>query len=34
VAPWIEKEGRFSFVTSDPKAVDLEAYAHLAKKDD
>ena len=34
VAPWIEKEGRFSFVTSDPKAVDLGAYAHLAKRND
>ena len=34
VAPWIEKEGRFSFVTSDPKAVDLTAYAHLAKRND
>jgi len=32
VAPWIEKEGRFSFVTSDPKAVDLAAFAHLAKR--
>ena len=34
VAPWIEKEGRFSFVTSDPKAVDLTAFAHLAKRND
>lgn len=24
VAPWIEEEGRFSFVTSDPKASDLD----------
>jgi len=30
VQPWLEREGRFSFVTSDPKAVDLEAFAHLA----
>ena len=24
VAPWIEKEQRYSFVTSDPRAVDLK----------
>jgi hypothetical protein len=30
VQPWIEKEGRFSWVTSDPKAVDL-AYADLCR---
>lgn len=27
VAPWLPDEGRMSFVTSDPKAVDLEAFA-------
>ncbi len=27
VQPWIDEEGRFSFVTSDPKAVDLACYA-------
>jgi len=32
VAPWIEKEGRFCFVTSDPKAVDLAAFTHLTKR--
>jgi len=31
VQPWIEKEGRFSWVTSDPKAVDLACFKHLAK---
>ncbi len=30
VQPWLLEEGRFSSVTSDPKAVDLEAFAHLA----
>jgi hypothetical protein len=29
VQPWLEREGRFSLVTSDPRAVDLEAFAHL-----
>jgi len=27
VAPWIEKEGCFSFVTIDPKAMDLACFA-------
>ena len=27
VSPWIEKVGRFSFVTSDPRAVDLACFA-------
>lgn len=27
VQPWIEDEGRFSFATSDPLAVDLECFA-------
>lgn len=32
VAPWIAKEGRFSWVTSDPRAQDLEAFAGLARR--
>jgi len=32
VQPWIEQEGRFSFVTSDPRAVDLGCFANLARK--
>jgi len=31
VQPWLEKEGRFSFVTSDPLATDLACFAHLAR---
>ena len=31
VQPWIEKEGRFSFVSSDPCAIDLACFAHLAR---
>ena len=31
VQPWLEKEGRFSFVSSDPRAVDLECLAHLSR---
>jgi len=27
----MEKEGRFSFVTSDPRAVDLACFRRLAK---
>jgi hypothetical protein len=34
VQPFIEKEGRFSFVTSDPKAVDLAAFERLPRKND
>lgn len=30
VQPWIEREGRFSFASSDARAVDLECFAHLA----
>jgi len=30
VQPWIAKEGRFSFASSDPKAIDLACFAHLA----
>ena len=33
VTPWIEKEGRFSFVSSDPVATSLGAFAHLADQD-
>jgi len=29
VQPWIEQEGRFSFASSDPRAVDLACFAHL-----
>jgi len=29
VQPWITKEDRFSFVSSDPKACDLACFAHL-----
>ena len=31
VQPWLEKEGRFSFVTSDARAQDLTCFKHLAK---
>ena len=31
VQPWLEKEGRFSFASSDPRATDLECFAHLAR---
>ena len=31
VQPWIEREGRFSFVSSDPRAIDLASFAHLAR---
>ncbi len=31
VQPWIEREGRFSFVSSDPCAVDLACFAHLTR---
>lgn len=29
VQPWLPAEGRFSFVSSDPRAVDLACFAHL-----
>jgi hypothetical protein len=32
VQPFLEKEGRFSFVSSDPLAVDLEAFSDGKKK--
>jgi hypothetical protein len=31
VQPWLEAEGRFSFVTSDPCAVDLTCFEHLKR---
>lgn len=31
VQPWLEEEGRFSFASSDPKAIDLAAFEHLAR---
>lgn len=31
VQPWLEKEGRFSFITSDPKALDLAIFKHLRR---
>jgi hypothetical protein len=32
VQPWIEAAGRFSFVSVDPRAVDLDAFRDLAGK--
>ena len=34
VQPWIEKEERFSFVSSDPRAIDLDCFKHLAERED
>jgi hypothetical protein len=31
VQPWIEGEQRWSFVTSDPRAIDLACFLHLLK---
>lgn len=31
VQPWLEAERRFSFVTSDPRAIDLECFEHLKR---
>lgn len=31
VQSWIEKEGRFSFVSSDPRATDLACFRNLRK---
>ena len=31
VQPWLKETGRFSFVTSDPRAVDLACFKKLAK---
>ena len=33
VVPWLENEGRFSFVSSDPRVEDLDAFRHLAEHD-
>lgn len=30
VAPWLERKGRVSFVTSDPRAIDLACFADRA----
>ncbi len=32
VQPWLEQEGRFSFVANDPRAIDLGCFKHLARK--
>ena len=29
VQPWLEREQRWSFVTSDPRAIDLACFRHL-----
>jgi len=31
VQPWIEKEGRFSWVSSDARVTDTEMFKHLRK---
>jgi len=31
VAPFLPEQGRISFVTSDPRAIDLEAFRHLTR---
>jgi len=31
VQPWLEKENRFSFISSDSLSTDLECFANLAK---
>ncbi len=31
VQPWLEEEQRWSFVTSDPRAVDLACFKRLAQ---
>lgn len=31
VQPWLEEDQRWSFVTSDPKAVDLACFARLRR---
>ena len=32
VQPWIESKGRFSFVSSDPKATDLACFSEMASR--
>ena len=34
VQPWIEKEGRFSFASSDPLAADLACFSGLPDAND
>lgn len=31
VQTWLEAEGRFSFVSSDPRAIDLACFEHLKR---
>lgn len=31
VQPWLEREQRWSFVTSDPRVIDLACFRHLTK---
>lgn len=31
VQPWLEREKRWSFVTSNPRAIDLTSFHHLTK---
>jgi hypothetical protein len=33
VQPWLEAEGRFSFVSSDPRAIDLACFTDLGTND-
>jgi hypothetical protein len=32
IVPFLKETGQFSFVTSDPRAVDLDAFQHLARR--
>ena len=32
VVPFLEEDNRLSFVTSDPRAIDLDAWSHLARR--
>jgi len=31
VLPWLEREGRYSFASSDPRAIDLECFSVISK---